>query len=53
MKDLSKEFRETEVLSVNVRNETKESIKKKMREVDTREWKREMDQKSSLKIHRK
>ncbi|XP_050714164.1 uncharacterized protein LOC126997158 [Eriocheir sinensis] len=53
VKDLLNELRATEGLSVSVRNETKESIKQRMRELDTREWKRQMNEKASLKIYRK
>ncbi len=53
MKELVNDLSERGVLSGSVKNETKESIRKKMRELDTREWTREMNEKSSLRIYRK
>ncbi len=40
-------------MSENIKNETKESIRKKMIEVDARGWMTEMSDKSSVKIYRK
>ncbi len=53
MKELVNDLSERGVLVESVKSQTKESIKKEMRELDTKEWKREMDEKSSLKIYRK
>ena len=53
VKEVLNGLRVTEGLNVNVRSETKESIRQRMREVDTREWKKQMEEKSSLKIYRK
>ena len=47
------EARKEGVIENGVKGETKESIRRKMRELDTREWKREMDGKTSLTIYRK
>ncbi len=41
------------VIEKGVRGETSESIRRKLREIDTREWKKEMNEKTSLKIYRK
>ncbi len=52
-KELMNDLSERGVLGESVKSETKESIKQKMRELDTREWTREMNEKSSLKIYRR
>ena len=52
VKGLLNDLRKLGVLSESVRNETKEGIRKRMRELDEREWKRGMNEKSSLKIYR-
>ncbi len=41
------------VIEKGVRGETSESIRRKMREIDTREWMKEVNEKTSLKIYRK
>ncbi len=53
MKELVNDLSERGVLGESVKSETKESIKQKMRELETREWTREMNEKLSLKIYRK
>ncbi len=53
VKDLLNDLRKAGALSGSIRNETKESIRKKMRELDASEWMTEMNEKSSLKIYRK
>ncbi len=53
MKELLNDLSERGVLGESVRSEVKESIKQKMKELDTREWTREINEKSSLKIYRK
>ncbi len=52
VKYLVNDVRKAGVLSESIRNETKESIRKKMRELDAREWMTEMNDTSSLKIYR-
>ncbi len=53
IKELVNELSERGLLSESVKSETKESIKQKMRDLDTREWKREINEKSSLRIYTK
>ncbi len=43
--------RKVGVIEKGVRGERSESIRRKMREIDTREWKKEMNEKTSLKIY--
>ncbi len=51
--DILNGARKEGVIENGLRGETKESIRRKMRELDTREWKKEMDEKKSLVIYRK
>ncbi len=53
MKDLLNDLRKARVLSQSIRNETKESIRKKMRELDAWEQMTGMSEKSSVNINRK
>ena len=53
MYKLMKELRKDGVLEGGVRDETKESIRKKMRELDTKEWMKEMNGKTCLNIYKK
>ncbi len=41
------------VIEKGVRGESYESMRRKMREIDKREWKKEMHEKTSLKMYRK
>ncbi len=46
VKDLLNDLRKAGVMSESIRNEIKESIREKMRELDAREWMSEMNEKS-------
>ena len=53
MKDLVKELNNIKAQSENIMSMTDEGIRERMKEWDTREWKKGMNEKSSLRIYRK